>query len=93
MIFLYILGALLLLVLALLLVAVVRTLLVKPSPAKTAVPPKSDPTRAKAYAEVLSEMIQVETISSRFEPEREKFDAFQARLVELFPVLYGACEA
>lgn len=92
MMVLYILGALLLLVLALLLVAVIRTLLVKPAPSKTAMPPKSDPTRAKAYAEVLSEMIQVETISSRFEPEREKFDAFQARLRELFPTLYAACE-
>lgn len=92
MIALYILGGLLLLLLALLLIAVLRTLMVKPTPALTAAPPKSDPKRAAQYALTLSEMIKVETISSRFEPEREKFDAFQARLRALFPTLYGVCE-
>ncbi|MBQ5760603.1 MAG: hypothetical protein IIV85_02495, partial [Clostridia bacterium] len=50
-------------VLALLLVALGRTLLTPATPAKTAQPPKSDPARARDYAEKLGEMIRYETVS------------------------------
>jgi len=73
-------------------VAVVRTLAMKPTAAKTAKPPISDPARAKAYGEKLSAMVKIETVSSRFDPDREKFRAFQERLKALFPHVFDACE-
>ena len=78
----------------LILVAVVlgRTLLLKPTAAQTAQPPAADPARAAAYGKTLSEMVRIETISSRFDPSREKFRAFQAALRPLFPHVYAACE-
>ena len=60
-------------------VAVVRALTMKPTQAKTAQMPVSDPARAKVYGEKLSEMVKMETVSSRFDPDRTKFHAFQAR--------------
>lgn len=73
-------------------VAVCRALAMKPTAAKTAQPPVSDPERAKAYGEKLAEMVKIETVSSRFDPDRTKFRAFQERLKELFPRVFGACE-
>ena len=73
-------------------VALVRTLWMKPTAAKTAQPPVSDPQRAKAYGEKLAEMVKMETVSSRFDPDRTKFHAFQARLKDLFPRVFEACE-
>ncbi len=73
-------------------VAVLRTLAMKPTAAKTAVPPSSDPARAKAYGEKLSEMVKIETVSSRFDPDREKFRAFQESLKALFPRVFASCE-
>ena len=74
-------------------VAVIRTLMLKPTAAKTAVPPVSDPERAKTYGEKLSEMVKIETVSSRFDPDREKYRAFQKSLKTLFPRVFEACEA
>ena len=73
-------------------VAVVRTLMIRPTPAKTAQPPKADPKRAKAYGEKLSAMVKMETVSSRFDPDREKFYAFQQSLPTLFPRVFESCE-
>ena len=73
-------------------VVLVRTLRLKPTPAQTAQPPAADPARAAQYGKTLSEMVKVETISSRFDPSREKFRAFQAALRPLFPHVYAACE-
>lgn len=73
-------------------VVLVRTLRLKPTPAQTAQPPVADPARAAQYGKTLSEMVKVETISSRFDPSREKFRAFQAALRPLFPHVYAACE-
>ena len=72
--------------------ALVRTLMIKPTPAKTAQPPKADPERAKRYGEKLSEMVKIETVSSRFDPDREKFYAFQQSLPALFPCVFERCE-
>lgn len=73
-------------------VVLIRTLTLKPTPAQTATPPPADPARAAAYANTLSEMVKIETISSRFDPSREKFRAFQAALRPMFPHVYAACE-
>ncbi len=72
-------------------IAVIRTLAMKPTAAKTAVPPKADSQRAKAYGEKLSAMVKMETVSSRFDPDREKFRAFQESLRALFPRVFEAC--
>ncbi len=92
MIALHILFAFIALLLVLLLVAVVRTLALKPTSAKTATPPPSDPARAAAYAKTLQGMIRQETISSRFDASREKFLAFQESLIPLFPRVFAQCE-
>jgi len=73
-------------------VAVIRTLMMKPTPAKTAMPPVSDPERARVYGEKLSAMVRIETVSSRFDPDRAKFRAFQENLKELFPRVFESCE-
>ncbi|MBR4039726.1 MAG: M20/M25/M40 family metallo-hydrolase [Clostridia bacterium] len=75
-----------------LVVALIRTLRMKPTAAKTAQPPVSDPERAKVYGEKLVEMVRMETVSSRYDPDRTKFRAFQEQLKELFPRVFGACE-
>ena len=72
--------------------AVVRTLRMKPTAAKTAKPPKADPERAKTYGEKLSSMVKIETVSSRFDPDRTKFIAFQESLRALFPRAFAACQ-
>lgn len=92
MIVLYILLGLLGLMVLLLAVAGVRTAMLHPTTATTAQPPKADVARAKAYAEKLSAMVRQETISSRFDPDRSKFEQFQDSLPELFPHVFAACE-
>jgi len=73
-------------------VAVIRALLMKPTPAKDAQPPASDPARAKVYGEKLSQMVKQETVSSRFDPDRTKFRTFQESLPALFPRVFAACQ-
>ena len=72
--------------------AVVRALMLKPTAAPTARPPEADPQRAAAYAKSLSAMVQMETVSSRFEPDRSKFLAFQESLKPMFPHVFSSCE-
>ena len=87
---LYILLALLGLGLLLLLTALLRTLL---SPAKkSAWAPRSDPEREALYAEKLSRMVRVETVSRRDEEQREKFLGFHKLLEELFPLVHEKLE-
>ena len=84
------LGALVGLLLLLLLVAVIRTLLL---PRKTTTYHLSDDeARVAEYAEKLSRMVQVETISVRGVEEPEKFRAFHGLLRELFPRVFAATE-
>ena len=45
------------------------------------------------YAELLSEMVKCDTVSHRDRPQTKKFEAFQMRLQELFPLLFEKCEA
>ena len=84
-------GVLLLLA-ALLIALLVRTASMKPTPALHAEPPKVDSARARVYAEKLSAMVRQETVSSRFDPDRSKFEHFQASLPSLFPKVFAACE-
>lgn len=84
-------GVLLLLA-ALLIVLLVRTASMKPTPALHAEPPRVDPARARSYAEKLSAMVRQETVSSRFDPDRSKFERFQVSLPSLFPKVFAACE-
>ena len=93
MIVLKLIGFLLLALLACLAVAAARTLGLKETAAKTAEPPRADPKRAKDYGEKLSQMVRIETVSSRFDPDRKKFYDFQESLKALFPRVFAACEA
>ncbi|MBQ2990819.1 MAG: M20/M25/M40 family metallo-hydrolase, partial [Clostridia bacterium] len=86
-------GLLLLMLLSALGAAAVRALMMKPTAAKTAVPPAAQPERAMAYAKKLSQMVRMETVSSRFDADRTKFRAFQDSLKPLFPHVFAACEA
>ena len=87
-----ILVCVLLLAAALAAVVLVRTLLLRATPACTARPPEADPARTARYAAALASMVRQETVSSRFEPDRSKFLAFQASLEPLFPHVFSACE-
>lgn len=87
-----VLYGILLLVLVLLAIAVIRAAMLKPTPALTAEPPKADAARARAYAEKLAAMVRQETVSSRFDPSRSKFEKFQESLPALFPRVFAACQ-
>ena len=77
-----------------LLVAVVllRTLSLKPTSAKTATVPQSDPVRAGEYGEKLGALLACETISEPVQPDRSKFYAYHEKLKELFPKVFETCE-
>ncbi len=51
-----------------------------------------DAARMDAYADKLSQMVQVETISDRADPQIEKFRSFHTLLRQLFPGVFAACE-
>ncbi|MBQ6876211.1 MAG: M20/M25/M40 family metallo-hydrolase, partial [Lachnospiraceae bacterium] len=77
-----------------LLVAVVllRTLSLKPTSAKTATVPQSDPVRAGEYGEKLGALLACETISEPVQPDRSKFYVYHEKLRELFPKVFETCE-
>ncbi len=90
MIVLYIILALLAALAVCLLAAVLRTLAM---PRKhTNYVPSTDEKRMGEYAEKLSRMVQVETISDRGKAEVEKFRNFHKLLRELFPKVFAVCE-
>ena len=74
----------------LILIAVVRTLCLKPK--ATSFSLSEDKERIDAYSEKLSRMIQVETVSHRGNPEVEKFRAFHRTMEELFPTVFEKLE-
>ena len=78
------------LVLLLLLISLVRTLLI-PSRRSEYVP-APDPARTKEYADKLSRMVRVETVSMPGENQREKFLAFHRELESLFPLVHRKLE-
>lgn len=74
----------------LLLVAVIRTALMKTKKADYV--PNPDPKRTDEYVAKLSEMVQYETISKRGEVNKEKFLDFHKVLEKLFPVFHEKLE-
>lgn len=59
---------------------------------KTAFAFSKDQERTNQYAETLSRMVSMETVSHRGAPSAEKFLAFHALLEELFPNVFRVCE-
>lgn len=76
--------------LALLLAAVFRALTVGRKTADYSPPPQ--PERERSYAEKLSRMVQMETVSVRGAPDPEKYRAFHGLLRSLYPKVFAACE-
>lgn len=90
MVALYIIFGIVAVIVLLLLIAVIRTLCL---PKKTTEYKMSDDEeRINEYAEKLSEMVKVETVSRRDDPEIEKFRAFHKLLEELYPNVFATCE-
>ena len=69
-----------------------RTVSLKPTAARDAVVKVENSERAIAYGKRLAEMVRVETISSRFEANLEKYEKFQCTLEDLFPLVHKNCE-
>ena len=51
-----------------------------------------EPERIDAYAEKLSKLVQVETVSSREDPQIEKFRGMHKVMAELFPTVFEKLE-
>lgn len=77
-------------VVALLLIALIRTLLIKPK--KSTYQPNPDPKRAQNYAEKLSAMVQHNTVASNEDRRTEAFLEFHRLLAELFPLVHQHLE-
>lgn len=77
-----------------LLIAVVllRAVTLKPTAAQTAKVALDESPRAEKYGKQLSELVQKETISSRFDEDRTKFLEFHDILENMFPNLHKTCE-
>lgn len=88
----YFLGGIFVLILVLAAVILIRTLSLKPTPAKTAAVELDDSQRAKEYGVRLAKMIQKETISARGDSDRTKFYEFHKELEKLFPNVHKTCE-
>ena len=88
--------AVLLVILALLavliLVVVLRAALLKPTTAKTAEVKLDESPRAEEYGKRLADLVRMETVSSRFDPDRQKFLDFHKKLEEMFPLIHETCE-
>lgn len=80
------------LLIALIAVVLIRTFALKPTPAKDVKVKLDDSARSTEYGKRLARMIQKETISSRYEPDRTKFYEFHGVLEELFPQVHQVCE-
>lgn len=73
-------------------VVVLRAKMLKPTPAKNTRIRLNTSERAVEYGKKLSEMVQKETVSSRFDPNRTKFYEFHEILERLFPNVHSKCE-
>ena len=82
----------LLLLFVLVAVVMLRAVLLKPTAAKEAKVTLDTGKRAVEYGKKLSELVQKETVSSRFEPDRTKFLEFHQVLEEMFPNIHKVCE-
>ena len=82
----------LLLLVVLVAIVLLRAVCLKPTPAKKAKVTLDTGERAIEYGKKLSRLVQKETISSRFEPDRTKFLEFHEILEEMFPNIHKTCE-
>lgn len=73
-------------------VILLRTAMLKPTPAKTAKIELDNSERAVNYGKRLAKLIQIETISSRENTDKTKFYALHKELENLFPVIHKVCE-
>ena len=73
-------------------IVLLRAVMLKPTSAKDAKVNLDTSERSIEYGKKLARMIQKETISSRFDPDRTKFLEFHELLEELFPNVHAACE-
>ena len=53
---------------------------------------KPDEKRSQAYGQSLSKLVQIETISSRFNEDRSKFYKFHEELEKMFPLIHKNLE-
>ena len=87
-----ILLAVLFVIFLLLVIAVIRALCLKPTAAKEAKVTLDTSERATEYGKKLATLVQKETISSRFDPDRTKFLEFHEILEDMFPNIHKNCE-
>lgn len=87
-----ILLVILLILVILVAVVLLRAAMLKPTSALTAKVELDETPRAEEYGKRLAQMIQKETVSSRFDPDRSKFLDFHKTLEELFPNIHRTCE-
>ncbi len=80
------------LLIALIAVVLLRAVFLHPTPAQKAKVQLDVGPRAEKYGKQLSKLVQKETISSRFDPDREKFLEFHKILEEMFPKVHEGCE-
>ena len=80
------------LLLLLLAIVLLRAVLLKPTSAKETKVPLDNSERAVEYGKKLSKLVQQETVSSRFDPDRTKFLEFHQILENLFPKIHATCE-
>ncbi len=73
-------------------IVVLRALLLKETEAKTVKIELDTSERAKTYGQQLAKMLQVETVSCRFDSDRRKFYKFHELLETLFPNVHRVCE-
>ena len=85
-------GIILLLLVVLVAVVLLRAVFLKPTGAKSAVVQLDKGERAVEYGQKLAKMVQKETVSSRFDPDRTKFYEFHELLEKLFPNVHQTCE-
>lgn len=85
---------LIIIVLIALLVAVIafRSAMCRTTEALTASITYDEPERAEEYGDKLSQMIQCETVSNRFDSNKEKFYKFHELEEKLFPNIFRVCE-
>ena len=87
-----ILFIILLVIVVLAVIVIVRASALKPTAAKTARPKLDESERAVKYGKQLSQLVQKETVSSRYDSDRTKFLEFHTILEEMFPNVHQVCE-
>ena len=88
----YILLGVLGVIILLAIVCIIRTLACKtPADAKLTLDQK-ETDRARKYAETMAELIQSETVSSRYDDDKSKFYEFHKVLEKNFPNVHRVCE-